>query len=277
MKQNWEYFEEHSTKYLNKNFQHLEGIIFERSGGSDSTESDIKLKINNTEVFSIESKLSPAQSGQFVVKISNGKFELSKSNKFINPYSTEIIKFLNERFNDYQDVFQSAVEINCPKETITNWIIHHYKSKNSLFIISSTEKDGYCHLSPIDKLGVSFETKVVLRRKKSGSRGVPKSKITEVKNIVELHLKPLVDSFSFKNDDNGSLMVETDIDYSILNRDRYLPGGIFLSVSEPPNSYKVKILSETNNINVIFSIQYIGPHVSSGITPLEDFIKNLKI
>jgi hypothetical protein len=277
MKQNWEYFEEHSTKYLNQKFEHLEGISFQRSGGSDSTESDIKLKINNTEVFSIESKLSPSQSGQFVIKIENGKFELSKSNKFLNPHSKEILTFLNDRFNDFQVVAQNAIELTCPKETVTNWIIHHYKSKNSLFIITSTEKDGFCHLIPIDKLGDFFETKVVLRRKKSGSRNVPKSKLFIVRNLVELHLKPIVNSITFKNDNKGNLLVETDKSDSILNQDRYISGGIFLSVSEPPNSYKVKILSETNNINVVFSILYTGPHVNGGINLLEDYISELKI
>jgi hypothetical protein len=277
MKKRWELFEEYSTKYLNESFQHIEGLIFERGGGTDSTESDIKIILNGNEIFSIESKLSPSQSGQFVIKDTSEKFELSNLNKNDNPHSFEIIDYLNKRYNEYKDVSQNSIEISCSKKTINNWIKYHYKSKKSLFIISSTEVSGYCHVLPIDNFDDYFETKALIRRKKSGSRDIPKSKISEVKNIVKLHLKPLVSSFDFINDYDGNLIVETDVNYSLLNSDRYMPGGLFLSLNEPPSTYKVKMLSKTNNINVIFSIAYIGPRDKGGINLLEEYIKNFKL
>ena len=60
------------TDYLNKNLNYR-NINFVRSGGSDSNSSDIYVFHENKKILTIECKLSPSQSSQFVVLIDSEK------------------------------------------------------------------------------------------------------------------------------------------------------------------------------------------------------------
>ncbi|NLL06939.1 MAG: hypothetical protein GX270_14410 [Clostridiaceae bacterium] len=103
--ENWQLFEQECCDYLNSHLKDYP-FSFKCSGGSDSTSSDIEVMRNDTSVFSIEAKLSPSQSGQFVVLDNNNEFSYSPRNKFSsNIYSRKIVSYLNKNINLYTNEY----------------------------------------------------------------------------------------------------------------------------------------------------------------------------
>ncbi|KXS38617.1 MAG: hypothetical protein AWU54_2209, partial [Candidatus Frackibacter sp. T328-2] len=99
----WEKFEIKATDFLNRNFKNTQ-LEFKRTGKKNSLAPDIKIFNNNNHIFNIEAKLSPAQSGQFVVYKNNNKFIFSENNICDNNrYTKKIISYLNKNFSKFEN------------------------------------------------------------------------------------------------------------------------------------------------------------------------------
>lgn len=251
----WQLFEQECCTYLNSVLKDYP-FTFKCSGGSNSNASDIEVMKNNKSVFSIEVKLSPAQSGQFVVLEDNNVFSYSPRNVFShNTYSRQIVDHLNNKINLYTGVQQSAIDIDCPKYILTGWVKEHYRNKNSKFIITANSRSANKAIIPIEQLGTYFDVSACLRRKKSGSRNLPKSEYALAQKLLEDHFRKMGCKIkSFKRE--GSKYIVTLHSGAIINRyDRYLGNGLYIS-EHMSNSFVVRKLSKTNNANVIFSLKY---------------------
>lgn len=241
MPQLWENFESECLKFLKKEYPNY---TFSRSGGADSTIPDIYVENDGTPYY-IEVKMPNAQSGQFVVIYDeeSGTFKFSDKNKTQeNPYTDEIIRYMNIEFEKFRNAGTKGEEILIDTKIFIDWIIDNYKEKDVRYFI--TKKDDNFILIPIDDFGKYFNVKAVYRVKKSGSSSVPISKFP----IVQKYLTNMKIENKIKN---NKLFVNnyhnTPFYFNIENNDYYIP-------DNTENCKEVRKLSHTNNANVIFEI-----------------------
>lgn len=248
---NWEKFEIDATDYLNKTFSEYASFI--HNGKSNSKVSDIKVITKAENIFYIEVKKAKSQSGQFVLKINKNtkKFLYSdKNNNPVNSYATEIINFMNENFDNFDNVSTKGKDIfmTNKQEIFSNWIIEMYKSKSVTHIITENFV-----IIPLNSFGDYFTVTGKYRIKKSGSSSPAKSKIVELKNYLKN--KYQIKSFG---DDISKLIFSTDNE-KIKNTKFYLNETEYMiSVVDDTNEikkYEIRKLSKTFNANVIFSIE----------------------
>lgn len=269
----WEKFEIEASSYLNKVYSHLP-VSFILDGGSSSRSSDIKVYNNNNLLFSIESKYSPSQSGQFVILENENFYVLSKDSKcYNNIYSQTIIDYLNENKEYFTPKDQDAININIDLEILTNWIITHYKNKNSYFVITSCKLNDYKSIIPIEEIGNFFEVSAVIRRKRSGTRHIAKSKREQCINELEKYINKYGLRISDVFMQSNKTIVEFNKEIELKKSERYFGNDFYLSPSTDGKRYFLKTRAKTNNLNVIFSLTYFGPKENIGIELLEKFIR----
>lgn len=261
----WQLFENECILFLNKEFG-TDSIKFISIGNHDSTTSDIQVVKNNNSLFLIESKMSKAQSGQFVLLIENNQFIYSSENKtFENDYTQLIADYINKNFDQYKDVGTKALEIQLPKSHFEHWIINHYSSKGVKFVITSL--NNMFVILPIEKYGDYFNVTANFRRKKSGSSELPQKYFEP----VEQH---------FKTSSSKPVSFNKKGKKTYLNSEEYFDKLKFsisdincqLSFKEDQGMYEIRKLGSTNNPNVIFSVECIKEQDKSD---LELFIKIL--
>lgn len=243
MKEKWKICERNSFLYLQNQISD-KSISFEHLGSGNSREPDIKVFKNQKFCFSIESKFIPSQGGQFVVEQRGGK--LVESNGNFNPNSLTS-KILNE-LNSIKENLN--VDLVLSDGLISGWIEEHYRHKGVRFLIFSKEIDRNFRIIPIEKISSYFKFTCRVRKKKSGSRDLPKSERESSKILLEElleHSNNKIIDFGF---DNKSTYVKT---VRPVDGKHFDNNNLFLSeISE--NHYKIKKLSSTNNPTVIFSI-----------------------
>lgn len=245
----WKVFELECSEYLN-NIYGNKNLIFKRVGSSKSNVSDIQVVQNSKGLFYIESKMKKSQSGQFVLLIEDNKFTYSSANKDeLNEHVKEIIYYINSKFDNFKDVEQSTKKIDLSTSIFEKWIISHYKSLGTKFII--TEDNNEKIIFPIEQIGKYFKITCNLRRKKSGSRYMPKKDLEKVSNYLKKRYDKFI-SISYidkKPVVNFNNTLETEFKFSI-EEDNYK-----ISLEEDSSLGIVRKLSKTNNPTIIFSLE----------------------
>lgn len=243
-----EEFEIRCCNYLNDTYRN-EGVVFLREGGMDSTKSDIAVVKNARTVFYIEVKDATAQSGQFVLipDKEKKKFVFSPRNRSEQNEMVEtIIAYMNSDFEKFCAAGTSGESLNIDSSIFSSWIVEHYRSKNVKYVISG-RKNEYVIL-PIQKFRGYFYISAIYRIKKSGSNPPPKRDILSIQKKVE----SLCSSAIFRYED-GKLFVTIS---NCLPRDRFKLGdNTYYFSSLGDDEYEIRKLSNTNNMNVIFSIE----------------------
>ena len=251
----WEDFENEMTEYLQQMLKDYD-VLVKQYGNADSTIPDIEITINsNNKKFYVEVKMPESQTSQFVVEIKNGKFIYGSKNKFkANQYSDEIIDILNENYNLYSAVAQTGMIVPVPDEVAFSWIASNMKNKNVEFIIS-VDNDGNKKIFSLDQFNKFFNIKKIFRRKKSGSKDLPKKYYDDLKKHLDLRFSKYKYSL---NTDGKKLYLDLRLD---LNKNEcyidsdVLPDGKRYFLSNKGNGkYEVKITSITNNTNIIFEL-----------------------
>jgi len=133
----WVEFEKECVNFLNS--QYGDKSTFKRVGGSDSTAPDINVYDKKNKLkFSIEAKMSSAQSGQFVLFPKDGKFEYSTGNAQYPPNepTKEIIKYMDGNFETYCKPGTKGAELTIPSSYLYKWVKEYYKTvkKEEYFI-----------------------------------------------------------------------------------------------------------------------------------------------
>lgn len=254
---NWSNFECNATKFLNDNYSNSK-VYFEHEGGSNSNVSDIKVIVDGKITSYVESKMNLAQSGQFVLLLEDSSFVFSPKNKSkLNDSSKFILDYINYNFDYFKNVGTNSLSIDLSPETFNDWIINHYKNKGVKFIITTTFDNQYL-LFPIEDFGKYFTVTANFRRKKSGSANLPKS----YDIIVENYFKDMLSkqNLNYKIFRDGSkcfIHIDGFNSFSKYKFPLNEKSTGYLS-DKGLNLYEIKKLSNTNNPNVIFSIEYNG-------------------
>ncbi len=243
-------------------------IVFNLEGGMDSTKSDIVVKIKNSTRFYIEAKDTNAQSGQFVLvpNETNRTFIFSSKNKSQeNEMTKMIIDYMNSDFDKFSNAGTAGKILDIEPSIFSEWIINHYTDKNVRYFISYLNDFV---IIPIRKFSEYFEVSSTYRVKKSGS-AKPSQK--DVSTIIK-KIKEKYSLASFSSIDERQFV---EIKESIVDK-KYIIGDYTYYLSEKkPHFYEIRKLSNTNNMNVIFSIKLIKSQDISDLKEFELDLKNL--
>lgn len=271
----WEKFEINSTNYLNEKFGNSD-FEFERVGGKNSTETDIKIYKKNNYKSNVEAKMSGSQAAQIVVLIEDEKFKYSDQSKSpCTPIVQAIINHLNKDFKKYSNS-EENIEVDIDEELSFNRIKEFYtKVKPSPFIITGNNRKKYRALIKLDDIKEYFSVKCVLRPKRSGTNDLPK----KYRDIALTKIKTKFDNNITVNTSyvqNKKLFIE--LDKKINNSFSYIEcDNITLYLSHQDNTtYEVRKRSDTNNPNILFTLKLKCPLTSDiGETEFRNFLKNL--
>tara|TARA_B110000046_G_scaffold44038_2_gene49042 strand:+ start:1786 stop:2640 length:855 start_codon:yes stop_codon:yes gene_type:complete len=276
--QNWEKFEKESTLYLNNSFLDI-NAKFSSLGGKNSEASDILVhNENGVHKFNIEVKLSPSQSGQFVVFQENNKYQLTKQSKLTNPCTQDILDYLNIEGNKYLNFKSATLDVNCDNYLLINWVKNHYINKKSFFIITSENLSSFKAIIPIVELENYFTVTACMRKKRSGTSHLSTKRyntfIKQGNLKVINHIEDINEKFVGLTKKGKRVILEIENKNKILNKpSRYFDENLFLSpIENKLGYYYIKQQSNTNNINIIFSLIYTGEKNNIGIDSLRSAI-----
>ena len=261
-----EAFEIKCVEYLKGRYGN-NNITFEHEGSMDSTISDISVLKNGNVKFFIEAKDTTAQSGQFVLLPDENtkNFIFSPKNRSLPNEMTEIIiNYMNKDFERFNNAGTAGEALNIDSAIFVNWIIEHYKERNVKYVISY--HNDYIIL-PIRKFADYFDVTAKYRIKKSGSSEPAKKDIPTLKETI-LNVYP---NTVFST--NGKKLYAS-INVS-LSKDRFVLGRYtYYFSSQASNLYEVRRLSNTYNMNVIFSIKSKCPQINSDLAEFETELYN---
>lgn len=256
-----EAFEIECFEYLIEKY----GDRFYREGGMDSTKSDIAVIKNNRTAFFIEAKDTAAQSGQFVLLPDEDAetFIFSPRNKSEpNEMTDIIIDYMNRDFDRFNSAGTAGESLDIDSDVFSDWIIQHYIDKDVKYVISYG--NGYVIL-PIEKFDEYFDISAKYRIKKSGSGEPAKRDIPTVISTI-FNTYPSAKFY----EQGKKLFVDIPNRVSI---QKFVLGNYTYYLSEQSsNAYEVRRLSNTYNMNVIFSIRL---RRSQDIADLREFEANL--
>lgn len=239
-----EEFEIKCFEYLRRKYPTKE---FERKGGMDSTVPDIAVMKNGKIEYYIEVKDPKAQSGQFVLlpNDSTRTFVFSPKNKSEQNEMTDIIiGYINSDYDRFNNAGTAGEQIDIDETVFLKWIVDHNRDRLVKYYMSFY--NGYV-VFPIRKFADYFDVSAKFRIKKSGSSDTPQKKKETVKNTIKNHYNSAVFS-----DDGKALVVELNEKVDV---DRFSIGDYTYYLSIMDNGkYRVRQLSNTYNMNVIFAI-----------------------
>lgn len=244
-----EQFELRCYEYLKK-FYKTKETDFHHEGGMDSTKSDIAAIKNGRIDFYIEAKDASAQSGQFVLLPDEERevFVFSPRNHSeLNEMTDIIIDYMNSDFERFNNAGTAGQSLDIDTGVFADWIIEHYKDKNVKYVISC---DGDYVIFPIRKFEQYFNIIANYRIKKSGSGEPAKRDIPAVKQMI----KDYYTTAKFSQEEKKLFV---DISERV-HKDRFIMGDYTYYLSEQNSGdFEVRRLSNTYNMNVIFSIELI--------------------
>lgn len=242
-----EAFETRCYEYL-KHVYRARNSNFYHEGGMDSTKSDIAVIKGGKTDFFIEAKDSLAQSGQFVLipDEATETFIFSPRNHSEpNEMTDIIIEYMNRSFHKFNSAGTAGEVLDMDTSVFSQWIMEHYKEKNVKYVISYNR--DYV-IFPIRKFDSYFDISATYRIKKSGSSEPAKKDI----EIVKQAIRNIYPSVTFTNEDKklfAKIAVPLTVDRFDIEKYTY-----YFS-RQSSNIFEVRRLSNTYNMNVIFSIE----------------------
>ena len=223
-----------------------------RCGGHNSIESDIQIFAGDGSSFFIETKMPKSQTSQFVLNVRDTEIFFSENNfSKKNWYSLKILRFLNNKFGDIGKIQCSGPQVlDIPKKVSFGYIKRNFREKGIEFVISRDKNDNFVVI-PTERLDKFFDVKCVLRRKKSGSRKLPDKYFEDFEKSVMSS-----SDVQILREDNRYFVVSKE---PISKGNRYIqsigyPNIKYFLSQKSENTYEVRVLSNTNNINIIFSL-----------------------
>lgn len=244
----WECFEDECTRYLNKCFGTY--AKFTHKGGTNSTVPDILVETHVGNSFYIEVKESSAQSGQFVLlpDENNRRFVFSSRNKTeSNLYTEMITEHMNNNFDRYIVAGTAGCSVDIDKCIFEQWIVNSLKAKGVKFII--TKGKNYV-IFPISRYGMYFDIDAKYRLKRSGSSEPSIKNRNDVINWLEN--ESAVNEISIE-EKKIYVKGNNSLDGKKFNINNFT----YLIAPRAESSYEIRKLSNTSNMNVIFSINLI--------------------
>ena len=267
MKKKWIYAEKYVFIFLEDEYAKL--CNFEKKGGSNSTVSDILVSPKHSEKFYIDVKLEESQVGQYAISFDDvtGKCEFSKKNRSENtPSRQEVINYINRNTTRFQFAGTKGAKIDIDEKILAKCIIDQLKQKNVKYIAVYVNNTINPIIFPIEKISYYFAINGMVREKGSGSSNVPK-KYRE--NVAE---------YIAKTYPGATITYDEKVMYAnipiTLKEDRFQVGKniYYFSEMDKNNQYKVRKLSNTNNLNVIFDLKFKYEQDPKDLKQFEDEI-----
>lgn len=242
-----EQFELRCCEYLKKYYETGEAEFY-HMGGMDSTKSDIAVIKNGDIRFYIEAKDTLAQSGQFVLlpDEERGIFVFSPKNRSKpNELTDIIVDYMNDDFDRFNHAGTKGVALDIDTDVFAKWIVEYYIRKNVKYVISY---DGEYVIFPIRQFARYFKISAKYRIKKSGSGEPAKRSIPIVTQCIrERYASAKFRQFGKK--------LFADISERVVE-DKFEMGKYTYYLAERGfGEYEVRKLSNTYNMNVIFSVE----------------------
>ncbi len=253
-----EQFELEALKYL-KNTYSNSRIDYKLRNTSDSTKSDIEVYLNGALSFFIEAKDAYAQSGQFVLLADEEKkkFIFSPRNKSTTDEITELmITHMNNDFDRFYSAGTSGASLDIDNTIFSSWIKNYYKAKAVSFIISRLNESFV--ILPLDKINEYFDISANYRIKKSGSRAPSQKYIQDIKKAF----REVYASIQYKYENKK---LYANIAEKLTIEKLFLDKYYYLLAKRDNDSYEIRQLSNTNNMNVIFTLKIKQEQVSEDL------------
>lgn len=268
----WEMFESEAVLFLEQALCKTDCVVC-KCGGHNSRESDIQIFAGDGSSFFVETKMPKSQTSQFVLDVQDTGIFFSENNlSKKNWYSLKILKFLNNKFNDISEIRCFGPQVlDVPKKVSFGYIKKDFKEKGIKFVVSRDKSNNFVVI-PIERLDWFFDVKCILRRKKSGSRKLSEKYSEDFEKSVMSNLNVRI----LKEGNRYFVVSEEPISRGNCYIDSVGHSDIryFLS-QKSENVYEIRILSNTNNINVIFSLDR-KQDIDIGDFPVSRLIHNIK-
>ena len=263
--ENWEIVEQECVQHLIETYKDSK-VVFDHKGGSDSSQSDIKVLKDNKTLFYIEAKSANAQCGQFVVLDKCGKFVYSPGNKIqpASEFSEEFIQIMQKSYAKFKACGKMGTDFpsTCQKLEY-DWVKDYYSKKKTAFFIvekslGNKSADNFL-IFPLSKFQNYFDISATYRIKTSGSNNPNAKDVPEIISTLQNNgINVLNKGFEGKHYyiyANG-----------LKNKQQiHGPNYRWQFNQEGEGKYQVRKLSNTNNANVIFSIS-----LKNGVTQNSD-------
>lgn len=240
----WQQFEDNCFNFLKKSYGSKCNL--ESLGKSDSTQPDIKIETPKSSFYA-EVKKPNAQSGQFVLLPDEDeqKFIFSPRNKTApNDFTDIITDYMNNDFNRFNSAGTAGQSLDIDINIFSQWIVNYYQSKGVKYFI--TKGSNYI-IFPISEFDKYFDITAKYRIKRSGSSEPSIKYRLDVVNILKSKYGVLDTSV------NGKKLYATGA--NSLSKVRFIMGDYeYYLAPKDGGLYEVRQLSNTYNMNVIFSI-----------------------
>ncbi|MCB2356900.1 hypothetical protein [Clostridium estertheticum] len=281
------FFENEVSNFLNLEFKNY-NLNFMIKGDSNNYENDIIIIKNNNSIEFIETNSLPCQSTQIIV------FPIDKSVEFIiseksiyNPFSEQIIKYMNENLSKINKKSITGIELHLDKSILFSWIKYHYHTnENSEYIIAGN-LDNFKLFIPLDEINSFFDVNCTYRKKRSGTTYLPQkydylffSKfLPYIKNQNIIFLKK--HRLKVKETQKNKLYIE--VSSKINKKDLYLKFDAFTSFlsykgeSNNIHTYEVKKRNTTIDPSIVFSFKLSNKLQNQfGFQKFKNYILNLQ-
>lgn len=262
----WERFELECYEYLKKKLG--DSVKVKHTGGANSVQPDIVVNTN----IAIETKMSRAQSGQFVVGYDDGADEAQSAGFYlaktcvgsIRPSTDVIIKILNTNQEKYLDdiASQGWTKIEAEETMLEDWIINHYlHTKNEKFLMTGY-LGGHKMLIKTTDLGKYFKVKAIMRYKPSGTRAIAKYDLNNAQSLLNTHLTQLQNTGTYSRLKSENITLHgkhyyVELGENLNKDDRYFGDDLYYLSPQGSGKYSVKRRGTTNNITVVFALDLI--------------------
>jgi len=199
-----------------------------------------------------------SQAGQFVILDDGEKFIFSKQNKVDKEVCIPIIEFINENYDKYKSVGTAGIEVNSSHSQNEERIVSLYKNEKNVQYIATIDKDEKVIIFKTEDLSNYFDITGFLRRKRSGSSNISKTNEQVVKDEMINFLEEYgihKDKVTFERDGNYFVMTidsNVNLEGKKIEADDFI---IFVSKKHKSGNVLTR-LSNTNNPNVIFTLEY---------------------
>lgn len=274
----WETFEEECYDYLQEMLESYK-VQVKKQGGTNAYSEDLYVhSVPRDELIgSVETKLCPAQSGQFSLEWEEGTFSFSKANGFPpNQWSDAIIRYLNQDPDRFDTVTQNGIPLRCEEGWFYEWVKEHYRQKATPFIITSDDLGSFKRVVPIEEIERWFSVSGVVRRKKSGSRYVPQKEREHAFWELLLHSEQLGIDIEELEVDGEKVWVSFEDEPLLTYAQCSFGDHYYLSKDPEKERYAMKRKGYTNSPTVVFSLTYIGEKEDGGVYHLKRFFASYR-
>lgn len=255
----WQDFEAEVFRYLRRSYSNQGTIDFTLEGGSNSQSADIRVLGQRSEMM-IEVKSPKSQCGQFVMDRRGTLFCYKSQGETDIPsdLQTRLVSHINSL--PINNIDQRGVDISEHESLLCDLVKEHYRAKDVRFIITKSGND-FLEI-PIEYIDQCFTFSACLRKKKSGSRSIPrKYRTEELKASLRIKMNELnlaVIDVDFQNEE---VLIRHNGQFNCRRRDRALffqNLSLYLREETSSSVVSARVKGNTNTITLIYSLEFNG-------------------